>query len=439
MPDIVINYEDYWISKYDSVFEDIMEHKHTNYVFPGGRGSTKSSFISLMVPLLLMNNPDTHAVVFRKVGNTLKNSVYSQVQWAIGELGLNDFFIFHVNPLEIIFRPTQQRILFLGLDDPNKAKSIKFSFGYIAITWFEELDQFSGPREIRKVLQSTMRGGQMYWNFKSYNPPISINNWANEATEEDERLRQNDTLVVRSTYLDVPRDWLGEAFITEAEFLRDSNLRAYQNEYLGIPVGTGGNVFSNVEHMLMDDELINTFDTIYNGLDWGFANDPNMYTKMYFDSLHRDLYIYGEHRATKESNQALFEELYKKNALNIKEWDKDNQEYVWVKKPFMRFDELITADEAEPKSIADLKSWGCFIRGAKKGPDSIRYGIKWLQSLRHIYIDKFRCPYTYDEFISYEYERDRDGNIISSYPDANNHSIDSVRYAMNRYCSKRGN
>lgn len=104
-----------------------------------------------------------------------------------------------------------------------------------------------------------MRGGQLYWNFKSYNPPISINNWANEATEEDERLRQNDTLVVRSTYLDVPRDWLGEAFITEAEFLRDSNLRAYQNEYLGIPVGTGGNVFSNVEHMLMDDELINTF------------------------------------------------------------------------------------------------------------------------------------------------------------------------------------
>lgn len=139
LPDIVINYEDYWISKYDSVFEDIMEHKHTTYVFPGGRGSTKSSFISLMVPLLLINNPDTHAVVFRKVGNTLKNSVYSQVQWAIGELGLNDFFIFHVNPLEIIFRPTQQRILFLGLDDPNKAKSIKFSFGYIAVTWFNNL------------------------------------------------------------------------------------------------------------------------------------------------------------------------------------------------------------------------------------------------------------------------------------------------------------
>ena len=120
MPDIVINYEDYWISKYDSVFEDIMEHKHTNYVFPGGRGSTKSSFISLMIPLLLINNPDTHAVVFRKVGNTLKNSVYSQVQWAIGELGLND-------------------LLFLGLDDPNKAKSIKFSFGYIAVTWFNNL------------------------------------------------------------------------------------------------------------------------------------------------------------------------------------------------------------------------------------------------------------------------------------------------------------
>jgi PBSX family phage terminase large subunit len=431
-----------WIAKFDEVFQDVLEHKHTHYIFPGGRGSTKSSFIGgIIIPLLIISNPNCHAVCFRRYGNTLKTSIYAQVMWGIAELGLQEYFVTHVNPMEIIYKPTGQKILFLGMDDPGKVKSIKLPFGYIGITWWEELDQFEGEQQIRKAQQSTMRGGSIYWNFMSYNPPISMNNWANEYTEECERHRQKDTLVIRSTYLDVPRAWLGEQFIEEAEYLQQVNPRAYENEYMGIPVGTGGNVFENVEHMDMPDSMIASFDHIYNGLDWGFANDPNAYTKMHFDSARQDLYIFGEYRSKHETNKPLFEHLYEENHLKRRVYKiVDGQEVTeYIDVPFMETNELLTCDSAEQKSIADFRAWGAFARGAEKGPDSVRYGIKWLQGLRHIYIDKHRCPETYDEFVKYEYDRDKNGKLLSSYPDRDNHSIDSVRYALERHYKRKGN
>lgn len=431
-----------WIKKFDPLIEHILRHDYTNYILPGGRGSTKSSFIGgRAIPLLIISNPNVHAAVFRKIGNTLKTSVYAQIQWGILDMGLQDYFIFHTNPLEIIYKPTGQKIVFLGLDDAGKVKSIKLPFGYIGITWWEELDQFAGEAEIRKALQSTMRGGQVYWNFYSYNPPISVNNWANEYTEDCERNRQQDTLVIRTTYLDVPREWLGEAFIDEAEYLQQVNPRAYENEYMGKAVGTGGNVFDNVEHMEMTDSFIATFDTIYNGLDWGFANDPNAYNKMYFDSTRQDLYIFAEHTAKHESNKELYEYLYVENHHMKRVYTIENGQEVskFVEVPIMEHNELITADSAEPKSIGDFKSYGCFMRAAEKGPDSVRYGIKWLQSLRHIYIDKYRCPDTYDEFIKYEFDRDKQGQIISGFPDRDNHHIDATRYALERFYKRKGN
>lgn len=439
MVDIKIQPSEHWIKKFDEVFYDITSCRYKNFIFPGGRGSTKSSFISLIIPLLIIGNPRCHAAVFRKVGNTLKTSVLGQIEWAIAELGLSEYFVTHVNPMEIIFKPTKQKILFFGLDDAGKIKSVKLPFGYIGITWWEELDQFSGEPEIRKVLQSTQRGGSTYWNFMSFNPPLSKNNWANEYTEECERHRQSDTKVIRSTYLDVPKEWLGQAFIDEANYLKETNRRAYDNEMLGLAVGTGGNIFPNVEHLEMTDEMIGNFDVIYNGLDWGYANDPNAYNKMYYDRTRHDLYIFGEHTRTHESNQVLFEELYQKCSYNKKVLNRDTGLVEYVPSPFMEINELITADSAEPKSIGDFKSYGAFMRGVEKFPDSIRYGIKWLQSLNHIYIDKFRCPETYEEFSGYEFERDKNGIIISVYPDENNHHIDAVRYALSRYYKKKGN
>ena len=408
---------------YDDVLEDILNHGHTHYVFPGGRGSTKSSFVGgIVIPLLIMAYPNAHAVCFRKVGNTVQKSIFSQVVWGIHQLGVEGLFkIPKTFSTPIVYEPTGQQIIFTGLDDPKKVKSIKLPFGYIAVTWFEELDQYAGENELRNVTQSTMRGGDKFWDFRTFNPPISRNNWANEYTETCEIERTNDTLVVRNTYLDVPRDWLGEQFIFEAEELKRINERAYQHEYLGIPIGTGGDVFPNACECTITDEMIeHEFDNIYRGIDWGFALDPFRFVKMHFDRNHLDLYIYAEYTAVKTRNEEVFNDLYKDQKL-------------------VREDELVTADSAEPKSIADFKAYGAFIRPADKGPDSVRYGIKWLQGLCHIYIDKRRCPETWREFSQYEYEQDRDGNFISAYPDENNHSIDAVRYGMEKYANRKGN
>ena len=226
-------------------------------------------------------------------------------------------------------------------------------------------------------------------------------------------------------------------------FLNDCDA-VYLHFLIILTVATRTNVCYHIfkrrkEHLDMTDEMIGNFDTIYNGLDWGFANDPNAYTKMYFDKTRQDLYIFGEHRRTHESNRELFEALYVDCSYNKKVLNRETGQIEYIPSPFMELNELITADSAEPKSIADFRSYGAFMRGMEKYPDSIRYGIKWLQSLNHIYIDKFRCPETYDEFTKYEYDRDKDGKIISSYPDENNHGIDSVRYALSRFYKRKGN
>ena len=228
--ELVLNVKDAIAPVYFDAMDDILDHNHVHYVFKGGRGSAKSSFISEMLPLLLVQNPSVHAVVFRKVGNTIKNSVWAQVVWGIDKWDLRDYFQIPktiANP--IVFKPTGQQILFMGLDDPNKVKSVKLPFGYIGITWFEELDQYSGEKEIRKVLQSTMRGGTMFWDFRSFNPPISNLNWANQYATD--ALSRENTLVQSVNYNEIPDEWLGQAFIDEAEDLKETNPKAYEHEY----------------------------------------------------------------------------------------------------------------------------------------------------------------------------------------------------------------
>ena len=159
---------------------DIQEHGHTEYVFPGGRGSTKSSFISLEVIDLIMKNDQMHAVVMRQVADTMRSSVYQQILWAIEALELSEEFHATVSPMEITRISTGQKIYFRGADDPGKVKSIKVPFGYIGILWLEELDQFTGPESVRKIEQSVIRGGDVAYIFKSFNPPKTASNWANK-------------------------------------------------------------------------------------------------------------------------------------------------------------------------------------------------------------------------------------------------------------------
>lgn len=388
---------------YKALAHDVFRHGHTHYDLSGGRGSLKSSAVSLIVPPLLLANPGTHALVLRKVANTIRDSVYAQYIWALGELDMAAYWDAKVAPLELIYRPTGQKIMFRGADDPMKIKSIKVPFGYIAVTHFEEKDQFAGRAEIRTILQSTMRGGSKFWNFESYNPPISRDNWANKDSLEE----RSDRMTHKSTYLDAPIEWLGEQFIAEAEHLRATDERAYRHEYLGEPVGTGGSVFENLELREITDAEIDRFDRIYQGVDWGWFPDPFAFVRLHYDRARETIYLIDEIYKNKLTNEA--------SAAMIK-----SRGYT---------DAYIICDSAEPKSGADYLALGLPAKLAVKGPGSVDYGMKWLQR-RKIVIDRRRTPNACAEFSSYEYARNKDGEIVSGYPDANNHAIDATRYAL---------
>lgn len=395
------------------VYRDIVSHQHTEYVLKGGRGSTKSSFTSEAIIELLIGHPEWHALVTRQVANTLRDSVYSQIVWAINYLGLSERFKCTTNPLEITYIPTGQKIYFRGGDEPLNIKSIKPKFGYINILWFEELDQFRGADAVRSIVQSAIRGGDLSYIFKTFNPPRSRNSWV----IKDLQIPKPNRLVHHSDYRSVPVEWLGKTFLDEAEFLREINPPAYDHEYLGISTGVGGLVFDNLEIRDITDDEISQFDHILHGLDYGYFPDPAHYARCHYDAARLTLYIYGEVRRWKTSNRQMYDDLV---AYGLTP------------------DDLVIADSAEPKSIADYREYGASIRGAEKGAESVKYSMKWLQSLRKIVIDNNRAPYTVDEFLDYEHEIDKDGNYISAYPDKNNHSIDAVRYATNLIWRKRG-
>lgn len=379
----------------------------------GGRGGAKSSYISIEVILLLLQHPDCHAVVMRRVANTLRTSVYAQICWAIAALGLSSRFRCTVSPMECIYIPTGQKILFFGMDDPGKLKSIKVPFGYIGIAWFEELDQFDGEEQIRNVEQSLFRGGPFSFCFKSFNPPAMARNWANRYVLES----KPGKLVHHSTYLTTPADWLGPRFLADAEHLKATNDTAYRHEYLGEVVGCGTAVFENLEIQAITDAEIAKFDRITSGVDWGWYPDPWAFNRMHYDAGRRMLYIFDELTRRRTSNQ-------------------DTAELVKERIPEY---ELVIADSAEEKSVSDYCAFGVRCRGADKGPGSVNYSMKWLQSLIKIVIDPVRCPDTVKEFSEYEYERDaKTGEVLEGYPDLNNHHIDAVRYGTNRIWKRRG-
>ena len=378
----------------------------------GGRGSGKSSFLSVELLLLLLQHPDCHAIVLRKVGKTLRNSVYAQILWAISRLGLEPLFKCTLEPMECSYLPTGQKILFFGLDDPGKLKSIKVPFGHIGIGWLEELDQFAGPEEVRNVEQSLFRGGEFAFCFKSFNPPASRRSWVNREALEHKPGR----LVHHSTYLTTPPEWLGEKWLADAEFLKQTNPTAYRHEYLGEVVGCGRAVFENLQLREIGEAEIRRFDRVAAGVDWGWYPDPWAFNRVHYDAGRRTLYIFDELTRFRTPNRETW-------ALVLERIGPE---------------ETVTADSAEEKSVSDYRAMGIRCRGAEKGPGSVSYSMKWLQGLAGIVIDPVRCPDTAKEFSEYEYQADAAGEILEGYPDCRNHHIDAVRYATNRIWKRRG-
>ncbi len=376
----------------------------------GGRGSGKSSFVSLYIICGLMDEPEANAIVYRKVAETLRESVYAQLKWAIELLGVADWFRMKLSPLEIEYIPTGQRILFRGADRPEKSKGVKLQNGYFKYLWFEELTEFAGMQDIRTIKASILRGAeQQTLTFYSYNPPMSQNNWVNEEARKPRKGRISHA----SDYRSIPKAWLGDAFLQEAEALEKSNERQYRHMYLGEVTGTGAQVFDNLTLRRVSPEEWQGL-RIYAGLDFGFASDPDAFVRCAYDGRRRTLFITEEYVARKQLADDL--------ARAVKARARDD---------------VITCDSAEPRSIAELRSRGVRVVAAKKGPDSVAHGMKWLQSRVQIIIDPERAPRAAEEFSTYEYERDRDGATLPRYPDRNNHLIDAARYALESVSDQR--
>lgn len=394
------------------IHRDIKKGLHTHYKLYGGRGSTKSSFISLEVILGMMKDPEANAAVFRRYGNTLRGSVYEQLLWAIDALGVTNLWKKNVAPLQLIYVPTGQRILFRGNDDPNKTKSMKLRKGYFKYIWYEERSELQSDEDERKINQSLMRGGSKYVVFYSWNPPKSLDAWVNQ----DALSVREDTLCHHSTYLTVPRHWLEEQFFIEAEELKKRKPMAYRHEYLGEAIGTGGKVFDNVTIREITDEEISRFDRIRQGLDFGFAADPLAFVRMHYNRKRRKLFIFAELYGVNIKTRIACDEIKKLNPENT----------------------IITADSEEPRSIDAFNDEGLRVIPAKKGPGSVEYGMRFLaEDIDEIIIDPVRCPNAAREFTSYELEQDRNGNFKGGYPDKNNHILDGCRYALEADMTRR--
>lgn len=390
------------------VWRDLFAGGHSEYWLKGGRGSGKSTFAAVALVAGLLRDRDVSAVVFRKVQATLRESVYAQVLWVIERMGLGACFRASLSPLCIELAATGQKILFRGADDPAKSKSLKLRHGYFGFLWLEELTEFDGLADMQTIAASVLRGGGRAVTLCTYNPPVSARAWVNQATLAPAPGR----LTHHSDYTLMPPDWLGKPFLRQAEALRLTNERMYRHMFLGAVTGSGAQVFENLVLRAVAPEERAACDRLYFGLDFGFGRDPDAAVCAHLDASRGRLVVLAERVRTGQPIEALAETL---RAL--------------LSDCGCPGPRPVTCDSADPRMIAELRARGVCAVAARKGPDSVLHGVRYLQSLREIVIDPAACPTAAREFSLCEYRRDGD-EVLPELPDRDNHTLDAVRYAI---------
>lgn len=375
----------------------------------GGRGSGKSSSISHIIIQLIMRFP-VNAVAIRKTDNSLEQSVYEQLRWAIAEQGVTHLWKINKSPLKLTYTPRGNYIVFRGAQEPERIKSLKDSRFPFAIGWIEELAEFKTEDEVKTITNSLLRGeladGLFYKFFYSYNPPKRKQSWVNKKVESV--IQPKNTYVHASTYLDNP--FIAKAFIDEAKATKERSERRYRWEYLGEAIGSGVVPFDNLLFETITDEQLSTFDNFRNGLDYGYATDPLAFVRWHYDKKKNGIYAVDEAYGQKISNRQIAKVLKERGYQS----------------------DYIYADSAEPKSNAEMRDDFGFKKlfGVKKGPDSVEFGEQWLDDLDFICIDPNRTPNIAREFENIDYQVDRDGNPKPRLEDKDNHTIDATRYAL---------
>lgn len=399
LPDVVgKGYGTYW------------NYKGRYRVVKGSRASKKSTTTAMNMIYRIMKYPASNGLVIRKTYRTLQDSCYAQLKWATRRLKVESFFDFKLSPLEIIYKPTGQKILFRGLDDPLKVTSVTVDVGYLCFLWLEEAYEIMSEDDFN-MLDESIRGEVPKDLFKQIT--ITFNPW-NERHWLKSRffdVESEDILAITTNYM--CNEWLDEADIRVFERMKENNPRRYQVAGLGNWGIVDGLIYENWEEKTFSLDDIRGFKTVA-GLDFGYTNDPTAFIIGFLDKNNKILFVWDEMYKTGLSNKAIYEELVKMK------YQKEN----------------ITADSAEPKSIDELRSYGLHVKGAKKGKDSILNGIQWIQDLKIIIHP--RCANFLTEISNYQWDKDKFGKSINRPIDDFNHLMDAMRYALEDEIIKKG-
>ena len=391
LPDIVgRGYGTYW------------NYKGRYRVCKGSRASKKSTTTAMNLIYRIMEYPESNALVVRKTYRTLLDSCFAQLKWAVNRLGVKEYFDFKLSPLEIIYKPTGQKILFRGLDDPLKVTSVTVDVGSLCFLWIEEAYEIMSESDF-DMLDESIRGEVPKGHFKQIT--LTFNPW-NERHWIKGRFfdkADKDVLAITTNY--TCNEWLDRSDLNVFERMKENNPRRYQVAGLGNWGIVDGLIYENFEERQFTLEEIKDYKTVA-GLDFGYTNDPTAFFIGFLDKKDSILYVWDEMYSKGLSNKKIYE--------NIK-----NMGYS---------KEKITGDSAEPKSIDELKGYGLRIKGAKKGKDSILNGIQWIQDLKIIIHP--RCNNFLTEISNYQWDKDKFGKALNRPIDDFNHLLDAMRYAL---------
>ena len=417
---IVYRISDFITEVYYAVWDYMRRHIFDEFWFLGGRGSGKSTVAARRIIDDILHDRTANWVCYKKYAVEIESTVYAECVKAINRTGLGSLFKCITSPFEITYLPTGQKILFRGLDKGSRSKGLTVTVGYIHGAWFEEADQFTSQKEIDIVLQSIGRGGPIFQVIYTYNPPEEKAHWINIEAAKHKPHRY----LIRTTYKDWRREWLGEFFFRKMEDIRsdgEAGELRYKHEYLGIPTGSGREIFKNIHAVRFTPEEIAAMRSKRYGMDFGQSDPTTLVETNYIPRL-----VQNDHGILEDIGGTLqiFGSWYRTDALN-------RDIYAEIKRRDL-LDKVIYGDPGGggKSVIREMNDMGVrLLKQAYKPAGSVERGIKWIRQCQRVEIDSVAAPDALREFSSYTFEQLRDGTYRNEYPDLDNHTIDGVRYS----------